>query len=162
MEPGLCLFRLFSMEALKRNQVSLRSATAHTQASQAHINALTQNAEVNKLFWSGVSNRAGLDLDQMRRFDGILAAQLMISEQAWRFKEEGVIDEATWASQRAGISWIAQTPGFADYWKVWGATHHPGFAAVIAEAMSEAPRPSVSLAVELATSSEAPGSGSQS
>jgi hypothetical protein len=60
MEPGLCLFRLFSMEALKRNQVSLRSATAHTQASQAHINALTQNAEVNKLFWSGLSNRAGV------------------------------------------------------------------------------------------------------
>jgi hypothetical protein len=148
---------------LRQNTATVRSnsATAHTQAVQAVSFAITQNAEVNKLWWSGLANRAALDEEERRRFDGILSGHILVVEQGWRFREEGVIDDVAWVGQRNTIRWLAHEPGFIDYWKVYGAHHHPGFGAVVAEAMSEEPSAAIAPALELTASADPSRNGNQ-
>jgi hypothetical protein len=149
---------------LRQNTATVRSnsATAHTQAVQTFTLAIAQDAELNRLYWSGLANRAGLeDDDERRRFDSILTGMLLTLEQSMRFHEEGVIDDDLWGSQRAGLSWLAHEPGFVNYWKVWGPTHHPRFGAVVAEAMNEELSIAIASAVELTASADRSHSGGE-
>ncbi len=118
---------------LRHNTASVRasSAIAHTEAARNIQLVIAQDSELVKLFWSGLANRAALNDEDRRRFDFLISAQSQTFEQSWRFREEGVIDDATWAGQRAGISWFAHEPGFIDFFGVYGGTLHPGFAAEV-------------------------------
>jgi hypothetical protein len=136
---GVIITLAYLAVQLRHNTATVRSnsATAHTQAVQASTIALTQDEETNKLFWKGLANRASLSPGDQRRFDGIVSCQLLTLEQAWRFREEGAIDDVAWQGTRASISWFAHTPGFLDYWSTWGSNHNPGFGTVVEEAIAE-------------------------
>jgi hypothetical protein len=153
---GVIITLAYLVVQLRQNTATVRtnSATAHTQAVQAWTIALIQDAETNKLYWKGIANRAALSPDDQRRFDGILSSLLLTFEQTWRFREEGVIDDVAWQAARVGISWLAHSPGFVDYWTVWRPTHNPGFAAVVAEAIAEALPAALKPAMELTLSAE--------
>ena len=76
-------------------------------------------------------------------------------EQAWKFREEGVLDAATWAGQEVAISWLAHAPGFAEFWSIYGPSHHPGYGALIARARAEELQPGA-VAADRQTSSADP------
>ena len=135
---------------LKMNTAATRasSTTAHTEAVISVGVAITHSAEVNKLYWRGLADRAALDADERYRFDGLLAMQILTFEQTWNFYQDGVIDDAAWTGQRAALSAFAHRPGFIDYWRVYGAMHHAGFAAAVAKAMEEELLPELALAAQ--------------
>jgi hypothetical protein len=151
---GVIITLAYLAVQLRQNTATVRSnsATAHTQAVQASSTALTQDEDVNRLFWAGLANRAALAPDDRRRFDGLLSCQILTLEQAWRFREEGAIDDVAWDGQRASISWLAHSPGFVDYWSVWGGHHHPGFGTIVAEAIAEELPAALGAALELTLS----------
>lgn len=151
---GVIITLAYLAVQLRQNTATVRSnsATAHTQAVQASSIALTQDEYMNKLFWAGLANRATLAPDEQSRFDGILSCQILTLEQAWRFREEGAIDDVAWDGQRTSISWLAHSPGFVDYWRVWGGAHHSGFGTVVAEAIAEELPAALGPAVELTLS----------
>jgi hypothetical protein len=158
---GVIITLAYLAVQLRQNTATVRSnsATAHTQAVQASSIALYQDKDTNKLFWAGLANRAALAPDEQRRFDAILSCQILTLEQAWRFREEGAIDDVGWAAQRTAISWLAHSPGFVDYWSVWGVQHHSGFGTVVAEAIAEELPAGVKPAVALTLSADPTCSG---
>jgi len=127
--------------------VRASSAVAHTEAIRTTNLVIVQDPELVKLFWSGLANRAALNDENRRRFDFLISAQTQSWEQSWRFREAGVIDDATWKGQQVGISWFAHQPGFIDYIGIYGAMLHPGFTAELKKLMAEELSPELAMAV---------------
>ncbi len=153
---GVVVSLIYLAVQIRQNTATVRlnSTTAHAQAVQTAAFKISESSDMNKLWWSGLANRAALEDDDKRRWDGLMSGQLLVLEQAWRFHEEGVVDDVTWEPQRSGIAWLAHSPGFIDYWKVWHAMHHPGFGAHVAKAMSEDTPAEVTASVELTVSAD--------
>ena len=116
--------------------------------------ATTQSAEVSKLYWRGLADRAALDDDERHRFDGLLSMQILTLEQTWAFHQQGVIDDAAYAGQQISLSWFAHQTGFMDYWRVFGAMHHAGFAAAVANELEEEFSPELALAMQQSASTD--------
>ena len=135
---------------LRQNTASVRasSAVAYTEAIRSTNLVIVQDPELVELFWSGLANRAALNDENRRRFDFLISSQTQSFEQTWRFREEGVIDDATWKSQQVGISWFAHQPGFIDYIGIYGGMLHPGFAAELEKAMAEELSPEIAIAAQ--------------
>jgi hypothetical protein len=118
---------------IRQNTSTVRSssAAADTQNQNALLLLLSQDAELNRIFWSGLDSRSQLDLADQRRFDPLMSALLNNYEQSWRFYRERAIGEETWSSQFESIKWFAAQPGFTEYWAIWGITRSRDFATVL-------------------------------
>jgi hypothetical protein len=149
---------------LRQNTASVRasSAAAHSEAMRTSNIAVVQDPELVRLYWSGLANRAALSDDDQRRFDFLIGITTGGMEQAWKFKQDGVLDAPTWAGQAVSLSWLAHQPGFADFWRIWGSAHHPGFGEVIAQAMAEGLHPEAVAADRQTATADPSRDGSRS
>ncbi len=149
---------------LRQNTASVRagSAAAHSEAMRSSNIAVVQDPELVRLYWSGLANRGALSDDDQRRFDFLIGIFSQGIEQAWKFKQEGVLDATTWAGQAVQVSWLAHQPGFADFWRIWGSQHHPGFVEVITQAMAEELQPGAVAADRQTAASDPSRDGSRS
>jgi hypothetical protein len=141
---------------LRQNTASVRtsSAAAHSEAMRSLNIAVAQDAELVRLYWAGLANRAALTDEDRRRFDFLIGATTQGMEQMWRFHEEGVIDDGAWLGQQAALSWMAHEPGFIDYLDVYGGMLDPGFAAQLRKAAAEELSPDVAIAAEQSSFSD--------
>jgi hypothetical protein len=149
---------------LRQNTASVRatSAASHSEAMRTINIAVVQDPELVRIYWSGLANRGALSGDDQRRFDFLMGIWSQGMEQSWKFKQEGVLDATTWAGQAVAISWLAHQPGFVDFWRIWGPQHHPGFAEVIAQAMTEELQPGAVAADRQTAASDPSRDGSRS
>jgi len=135
---------------LKQNTASVRAsgAVAHSDAMRSLNLVIAQDPELVTLYWDGLAHRADLTQADRRRFDFLIGGQIQSFEQMWRFHEDGVIDELTWAGLRSAISWLAHEPGFIGYFELYGSMLHPGFAEALRKAMAEELHPEAAKAAQ--------------
>lgn len=120
---------------LRQNTATVRHASAASQSTVNHAlnTLLAQDAEVNRILWTGLADPARLDEAEGRRFDAVLQLIVESVQQSWRFHHDGVIDDATWSSQQRSLDWLTSQPGFRPYWERWSSMQQPGFASHVDE-----------------------------
>ena len=121
---------------LRQNTSAARSnsAAADTQNQNAINQILVQDREVSRVLWQGLESRTELDSADQHCFDGLISMMLMCYEQTWRFYEERAIGEASWQGQLTSVRWLANQPGFGEYWAIWSQITPKDFAEVIEDA----------------------------
>ena len=124
---------------LRQNTATVRGASAASQSviTNSVNTLLAQDAEVNRILWTGLADHSQLDEIEIRRFDSIVQMVLEGLQQNWRFNHEGLITDAEWQAARVGVVWLASEPGFRRYWERYGNMQHPGFAEVVEELLAE-------------------------
>jgi hypothetical protein len=120
---------------LRQNTLAVRhsSSVSSMQAWREFTLMVSSNAELNKLYWDGLADRSQLDEYDQHRFDGLMGTSIHNYQQVWSAHEQGTLDDGSWPGMRDGLRLLTTNPGFADFWKEWGAAHHPEFRRVIDE-----------------------------
>ena len=124
---------------IRQNTATNRSnsAASQNQADLAIMILLAQDADASHIFFEGLSGNAALSDADLHRLDAMISAQLANCQQAWRFFNEGAIDEDQWLAQLAFLRWISQQPGFIPWWPIWRSTLPTAFQEIVDRAMTE-------------------------
>ena len=111
---------------IAQNTRTVRSsaAAALAQTNNSVGLALVQDADVNRIWWTGIADPNALSESDLRRFSSIVALQVNAAQQAHTQFLEGAITQKNWSGQQEFIRWLAIQPGFIAYWKVWSLTLH--------------------------------------
>jgi hypothetical protein len=128
-----------SREQLRQNTATVRaaSAAAHTQALANFNTLMAENPDVNRVFWAGLADSEGLAEPDRRRFESLVSLLVKAVEQSWRFHQDGILDDASWAEERATVEWLAREPGFEDFWKRYRGMINQEFVALVEEILGE-------------------------
>jgi hypothetical protein len=138
---GVIVTLLYLIRQIKQNTAATRStaAAAYSQASMALANVLSSDVEANSHFYKYLDNPGQLTLEEKRRAQAIVSMYLHAMEQACDLYSEGALTEEKWQSRYKQIGWIANRPGFAEYWKEFGKVYADNFASYVNQAMDESP-----------------------
>ncbi len=140
---GVIATLVYLARQINQNTTTVRasSAAAVSEANTSLSTLLAQDAEVNRLFWSSLSDRDSLPEEEQRRADAIIATYIGVMEQAHDLFLEGAISEEKWTSRQAQLKWLVTKPGFGPFWEAYGPTYAKTFAEVVTEAQLDDPSP---------------------
>ena len=115
-------------------QVRQANATVRSATTSDHHNLmatfrlkLAENPELTDLLHRGLSNRTGMSEQDTHRFDQLMSVLMHASEQAYEFEKMGVVDGHVWDDQKEALRWLADKPGFVEYWNQWKKHREHGF-----------------------------------
>ena len=103
----------------------LRQNTKATQANSHHavseaLNRLNllwaRNAEVTRIWLSGLHDRAALNLEDRWRFDSTVRAYLHVCETMYRQADLGAGDSGIVSAEENGIKFVFSSPSVRDWW----------------------------------------------
>ncbi len=132
-------------------QISVNTSTVRASAAASLSEAntglsalLAQDAEVNRLFWSCLTDRDSLSEPEKLRSDAIIATFLGVIEQSHDFYAEGAITDEKREARELQLAWLVTQPGFSAFWDAYGPTYARSFAALVERAQQSGPRASAS------------------
>ena len=134
---GVILTLVYLIRQIKQNTAATRSSAAasYSQASMAIGNLLSRDVETNSLFYGYLDDLVQLTMDEKRRAQAIVSVYLHAMEEAYDLYREGTLTEEKWKSRYRQIGWLTNRPGFAEYWKEFGAVYADSFSEVVDETM---------------------------
>jgi hypothetical protein len=80
---------------------------------------VAQNSDLARIYWEGLADRDSLSEADQRRFDPLVTATTEMNRQVLRSYHDGLISQEVWADQSVGMRWLAQQPGFRQWWALW-------------------------------------------
>ena len=130
---GVIITLIYLIRQIRQNTAATRSTAvaAYSQASMALANVLSNDIEANSHFYTYLDDPGRLTLDEKRRAQAIVSMYLHAMEQAYDLYREGSLTEEKWQSRNKQIGWIANRPGFIDYWNEFGDVYANNFAACV-------------------------------
>ena len=103
----------------------LRQNTKATQANSHHavseaLNRLNllwaKNAEVSRIWLSGLHDRAALSAEERWRFDSTVRAYLHVCETMYRQADLGAGDTGIVSAEENGIRFVFSSPSVREWW----------------------------------------------
>ena len=128
-------------EQIRHNTSTARSsaAAAINQVSNSFSTLIVQEAEVSRIWWTGLKDPESLSEADYFRFSPLVNMIVSNAQQAHAQFVEGVISQVTWASFRETLAWLSTQPGFLTYWQQWKRTHDAEFAQLVSEIIEQTP-----------------------
>jgi len=127
---GVIASLIYLAGQIRQNSRLLRSASAGVtmEATNAVSSMLAQDANLARIYWSGLADRSSLDLSERERFDPVAAMAVGVWDQEYEFFRDGMMSERIWKRRRKGMQWTMQQPGMAQWWHEWsGRLYEPEF-----------------------------------
>ncbi len=136
---GVIITLIYLIRQIRQNTAATRStaAAAYSQASMALASVLSNDIEANSHFYTYLDDPGQLTLDQKRRAQAIVSMYLHAMEQAHDLYSEGALTEEKWQSRNKQIGWIANRPGFIEYWDEFGDVYANKFANCVNRAIRQ-------------------------
>ena len=134
---GVILTLIYLIRQIKQNTAATRSSAAasYSQASMSIANLLSRDVETNTLFYEYLDGSQNLAYAEKRRAQAIVSVYLPAMEEAFDLYREGTLTEEKWDSRCRQIGWLANRPGFEEYWSEFGPVYAEPFADIVAETM---------------------------
>jgi hypothetical protein len=113
---------------IRQNSRLVRSSTTSANADSANaVNLpIVQDAEIARIYWDGLADRAALSEPDRRRFDPLITLQLAMVNQQYEFAADGTGSPSVWQRQLNGLRWQVQQPGIQQWWRDWGTISFEG------------------------------------
>ncbi len=136
---GVILTLLYLIRQIKQNTAATRStaAAAYSQASMELAKVLSGDLETNAQFYQYLDEPGELAPNERRRAQAIVSMYLHVMEQACDLYSEGTLTNQKWGSRYKQLLWIANRPGFADYWQEFGGVYADTFTNYVNQAIKD-------------------------
>jgi hypothetical protein len=124
---------------IRQNTSTVRSSAASSlaQANNSLLLMLAQDADVSRIWWTGLADPAALSESDLLRFNPMVAMQLNAAQQAHSQFLEGAITRRDWDAECDAILWLANQPGFVAYWETWASMTNSEFKQVVTDAIQQ-------------------------
>ena len=103
-------------------RASTASATAQYQSSGSAI--LSQDPELARIYFEGLTIPDDLAEGDQRRFDPIISVQMDANLQQYEFERQGIALPLMAERLMQGMRWQMQQPGMQRWWRDWS-FHYP-------------------------------------
>ncbi|TXS94176.1 hypothetical protein FV139_11300 [Parahaliea maris] len=136
---GVIVTLIYLIRQIKQNTSATRSAAAaaYSQASMTLSKTLSDSVEANSHFYTYLDNPDQLTPEERKRAQAIVSLYIHTMEQAYDLYCEGALTERKWQSRYKQIIWIAQRPGFVEYWQEYGEVYADDFSNYVKRAIEE-------------------------
>jgi hypothetical protein len=113
---------------IRQNSKLVRASTtaADANSATAFSLAISQDAEMARIYWDGMADRDGLSEPDRRRFDPLVGVQFANVNQQYEFIRDGTGSPRVWERQLNGLRWQLQQHGIQQWWREWGGISHEG------------------------------------
>ena len=109
---------IFVSIQIRQNTAATRAASHHAVSDALNqLNVLfAENAEVTRIFLSGLNARQGLTKDEQWRFDAVCRAYLHVCETMFVQATLGAGDRDIVLAEENGIKTVFAAPGMKEWW----------------------------------------------
>ncbi len=117
---------IYLASQIRQNSKLVRTSTtsADTNSVNALNLAISQDAEMARIYWDGMADRDGLSEPDRRRFDPLIGVQFANVNQQYEFIRDGTGNPRVWERQLNGLRWQLQQLGIQQWWREWGGISH--------------------------------------
>ena len=103
---------------IRQNARAVRSSTSQaiTDARVEFLASITDNADVARIFFSGLSDRKALDGHERGRFDLLISRFNATMENYFYQHRQGTMDHGHWTRMLEILRFFLSTPGGQSWW----------------------------------------------
>lgn len=114
---------------IRRNTAATRAASHHAVSDALNqINfSFAENADVTRIFLSGLVDRQALTTEERWRFDALCRAYMHVCETMHMQAELGAGDRSIVLAEEKGIKTLFASPGMREWWEQYPYGFGPEF-----------------------------------
>ena len=125
---SLVYLAIQTRQAARSSRAAMHESRATTVLR--HIDKWTE-ADFSKVWFKGNTAAADMTDDEIRRYSGQVSGVIVMWEERFRQRREGMLDESRWASSELTISMMTRAPGFRAIVALMRPRMDPEFGAII-------------------------------
>ncbi len=112
---------IYLASQIRQNSKTLRASTASVaQQVLLEISILTsRDAELARIYFAGLADRAALSEQDQMRFDPLLSVQITGLQQQFRLARDGSLSSEVWADMEHAQRWLGRLAGAQEWWLQW-------------------------------------------
>jgi hypothetical protein len=112
---------IYLASQIRQNSRQMRATTAFatSELSFQQSALLSQDPDLNRIYWDGLADRDSLSEADQRRFDPLITAVTEMNRHVLRAHRDGLVTDEVWADTIEGMRFLSQQRGFQQWWARW-------------------------------------------